>query len=281
MACSQQEEKVVSYFQTNLYPKRITSGDNHTIWIGDWLGDLELVKYNGEVIKSLSLDFHINDIVAETKKNDSLLITDEDNCKIVCLSEGVFSDFYSTGPFEPCGICVTESGDVIVTLALHNPDTDMYTGKIAYLSSSGQIKKSIQNDFDGLDVFAKPHFITCNINGDVWVQDWWYQHVIVIDNQGGVRLRYTGQNKCDKTLPSDFYPLGLDHNSMGQVIIADYYNAALHLVSQDGQLIKYIMTQQDGLCRPFPVACDKNDSLLVGDEENKTICIVKYNRKDS
>lgn len=281
MACSLQEEKSASCFQANLYPKRITSVDNKEMWIGDWLGDLELVTYNGKVVRSLSLDFHINDI-AETKKNGSLLITDEDNCKIACLSkDGVFSDFYSTGPFEPCGICVTESGDVIVTLALHNPDTDMYTGKIAYLSSSGDLKKSIQNDYDGMDVFAKPHFITCNINGDVWIQDWWYQHVIVIDNKGGVRLRYDGQNHSDVALPSDFYPLGLDHNSIGQVIIADYYNAALHLVNQDGQLISYIMTQKDGLCRPFPISFDKDDTLLVGDEENKSVYVVKYKREDS
>lgn len=261
---------IISVFETSYHPSRVAATSEKELWVSDnnLNGDLSLVDQKGRVIKSYQTKFIINDLAVMA--TGDLLLTDGYNSKVVCMKKnGQLKEYISTAPDTPWGICVTESNDVFVTLCQNVGSV----GKVIQISSDKTMKQALKNNNGERDLFTLPHFITQNKNKDLWIQDKGYHHVVVVNESGKGRFTYNGPTGV--RMSSAFDPHDLSSTGDGNVIIADYANAALHLVDKDGQFLRYIMSSSDGLCGPYSLTKTINDVFWIGDNKQKKVFLVK------
>ncbi|XP_062573977.1 uncharacterized protein LOC134235824 [Saccostrea cucullata] len=114
-----------------------------------------------------------------------------------------------------------------------------------------------------------PIFITENKNGDIWVSDR-HREVVVMDKLGQHRFNYRGLYK------SDFYPCGICTDILGQVLVCDAFDPSIHLVDQNGQFLRHLLTEEHGLRCPMALCVDEKHNLYVGEKNSNTITVYKY-----
>uniref|UniRef100_K1PU24 Tripartite motif-containing protein 2 n=1 Tax=Magallana gigas TaxID=29159 RepID=K1PU24_MAGGI len=113
-------------------------------------------------------------------------------------------------------------------------------------------------------------YIAENRNLDICVVDCQAGAVVVLDQAGRLRFRYTGGITAPKNRL--FCPLGLATDSQCQILISDISNNCIDVIDQDGQFLRYI---DCGLKCPWGICTDKNDHLLVA-EKGGTLRKIKY-----
>ncbi|XP_062597040.1 uncharacterized protein LOC134258494 [Saccostrea cucullata] len=115
-----------------------------------------------------------------------------------------------------------------------------------------------------------PTYITENKNGDIWVSDIEREAVVVMDKSGQHRFYYRGQHQ------SYFDPHGICTDILGQVLVCDVSNSSVHLLDQDGQFLRLLLTEEHGLRHPTALCVDDKHNLYVGQEDSPTIKVFKF-----
>ena len=114
--------------------------------------------------------------------------------------------------------------------------------RMAVVGDTLQLKETYEFKEDGTTrMFIRPNFAIENTNSDICVNDLIdpkTANLIVLHKDGRVRFTYNKNRPGTKT----FYPSGLACDSESRIIVADYLSKSLHLLSLDGQLLKYIAT---------------------------------------
>ncbi|XP_062566924.1 uncharacterized protein LOC134229230 [Saccostrea cucullata] len=108
-------------------------------------------------------------------------------------------------------------------------------------------------------------------NLDICVSDDGAKAVVVVNQAGKLRFRYTGHTPTLKNQP--FYPLRITTDSQSHILTADINNECVHIIDQDGQFLRYIHC---GLSEPWGVCTDTNDNLFVAQWLNRQVKKIKY-----
>ncbi|XP_021376945.1 uncharacterized protein LOC110465455 [Mizuhopecten yessoensis] len=74
---------------------------------------------------------------------------------------------------------------------------------------------------------------------------------------------------------SRFHPRGMCQDKDGCLVVTDYWNHALHLLTPEGKFSKFLMREEDGLMFPTAVAIDNYRHLWIGQRDGK-VHIIKY-----
>ncbi|XP_062569824.1 uncharacterized protein LOC134231874 [Saccostrea cucullata] len=143
---------------------------------------------------------------------------------------------------------------------------------------SGPIEKqTIQLDDEGKPLFSpsplysRYRYITENRNLDICVSEKEAGAVVVVNQAGKLRFRYTGHIPSSKNQP--FSPRGITTDSQSHILIADANNECVHITDQDGQFLRYIHC---GLSEPWGLCSDTNDYLFLAQWTNKQVQKIKY-----
>lgn len=107
-----------------------------------------------------------------------------------------------------------------------------------------------------------------NTNFDVCVADKSAHAVVVVNQDGKLKYRHTGQCASEKS----FDPNGIATDSQFRVLIAASWDRLIHILDQGGQVLGLIDIHvfcTRGIC------VDASDNLLVADIKNR-VSKIKY-----
>ncbi|XP_062583685.1 uncharacterized protein LOC134245412 [Saccostrea cucullata] len=238
-----------------------TSGDDNTV---------KLFSINqGSLLKSIKTKSgNMPWDIAVTTSGD-LVYTDNSDRTVNIVKNEEIEEVIRLQNWIPRGICSTSSGDLLVIMI----SDDKQTKVVRY---SGSIEKQT-NQFDdkGKLLYSSSryntYYITENRNLDICVSDEGPKAVVVVNQAGKLRFRYTGNTPAPRN--KRFYPGGITTDSQSHILTADIDNDCVHVIDQDGQFLRYI---DCGLSEPHGLCIDTNDNLFVAQNGNKQVKKVKY-----
>lgn len=226
-----------------------TCGNNNEIKLHNLFGDLlNSIQTKSECAPS---------DIAVTRRGD-LVYTDSNNNTLNIVKEGNAREEIKLLEWRPMNVCSTSSADLLVSMISKN----CRQAQVVRYSGSLQIQ-IIQYDDKGKPLYSTDHtkYISENRNLDICVADNGAHSVVVVDHTGKLRFKYTGPFPSTK---GSFDPVGITTDSQGWILTADFDNACIHVLDQDGQFLCYI--DNCGLCYPWGLCVDTDDNLFVADD---------------
>ncbi|XP_062595935.1 tripartite motif-containing protein 2-like [Saccostrea cucullata] len=239
------------------------------IWTSGNDNTMKLYSMNqGSLLKSITTKSGKwpSDIVV-TKSGD-LVYTDTIERTVNIMKNEKIEEVIRLQNWGPKGVCGTSSGDLLVIM-----DSDDCKTKVVCYSGSTE-KHTILFDDEGKPLYpfnSFKRYITENRNLDICVSDLGGKAVVVVNQAGKLRFRYTGRTPALKNEP--FNPIGIITDSQSHILTADYGNACVHIIDQDGQFLRYIYC---GLSDPWGLCTDTNDNLFVAQYTKKQVKKIKY-----
>ncbi|XP_048740712.2 uncharacterized protein DDB_G0279899-like [Ostrea edulis] len=206
-------------------------------------------------------------------ENGSVLYSDLENKKIIKVSKDS-QEVELDLTWYPMGLCISRTGHILVCVASlsykHTGTSDV--GKILRINTEGDILQEIEKNGEGESLYTRPICISENINQNICVSDYFKRAVIVVERSGLFRFAYDGGDIYKST----FSPCELDNDSVGNIAVSDQCNNSVHLLDIDGSLIKYLLTEKDGIFEPRGLKIDNEDRLWITEISTEYVKIFRY-----
>ncbi|XP_061178899.1 uncharacterized protein LOC133187512 [Saccostrea echinata] len=234
------------------------------------VSDMKCFNMQGSLIKSIKTKSEKYPYDIAVAIDRGLLYSDWKTRSVNKVKNGQTEEVITLQDWVPSQLCVTSSGDLLVTMY-----SDDKTQAKAVRYSGSTVKQIIQFDEDGRPLYSgnnKIKYITENRNLDICVADCGTGAVVVVNQTGKLRFRYTGHPCATKNKP--FEPYGITTDSQSQILTADGDNNCIHILDQDGVFLRYI--DNCDLKGPYGLYIDKSDSLYVAECFSGNVKKIKY-----
>ncbi|XP_021352901.1 uncharacterized protein LOC110450021 [Mizuhopecten yessoensis] len=229
------------------------------VWTSGYSNTLTLLDRKGKVIQEVKHKTNINDI-SLSPTTHTLWVCDREN-NIMELVSGQLKHRFSTKVRPRC-ICVTVCNHVIVGM----------TNNISKFTTQGQMVLTTSVTGTGKPLVCTPGRISeCPVTHNVAVVDWNIKddggdgiaHVLVMDTDFKELFVYRGDipstyKQSSHKGAKPFNPYGVVYDSVGNIIIGDWNNNRVLLISGRGEFLRIIHTDT-GYTRA--VGVDKEDVL--------------------
>ena len=188
-------------------------------------------------------------------------------------SAGKVSDIVSTKALHHTLISKTQAGDILVSLMDDGDDYKLQPSSrrlVHRMTLMGKILHTYEFREDGTTrLFTWPQRTTENGNSDICVINRTSNDtgdLIVLHGDGRVRATYCGQEDFE------FDPMDVACDSKSRIIVSDWNNKRLHLLSPDGTFLRYLLS--DMFDSPYAIALFQS-SLWIG-FKGCTLKVYKY-----
>ncbi|XP_062575485.1 uncharacterized protein LOC134237396 [Saccostrea cucullata] len=253
-----------------VYLYNVTCLSDEEIWTSGDGKTMKLYSINqGSLLKSITTKSGNSPYdIAVTKIGDLVYIDNSDRTLNI-VKNAKIEEVIRLQNWKPQGVCSTSSGDLLVIMY----SNDNIQTKVVRYSGSTE-KQTIQFDDQGKPLYSSGgnfKYITENKNLDICVSDNIARAIVVVNQAGKLRFRYTGHTPAQKNKP--FSPRGITTDSQSHILTADDYNDCVHIIDQEGQFLRYI---DCGLSVPRGLCTDTNDNLFVAQFRKQEVKKIKY-----
>ncbi|XP_062580298.1 tripartite motif-containing protein 55-like [Saccostrea cucullata] len=266
-----EEPEIMSTLETDyhlLYNVACLSDDE--IWTTGQDKTMKLYSISQRsLLKSIATKSECRPSDITVTKNGDLIYVDTMDGTVNIVKNEKIRKLVKQKNWRPDGACSTSSGDILVIM--NNNDNER-TQVLRYQGST--MKQSIEFDDEGKSLYSSgpaKRLITENRNLDICVSDHKARAVVVVNQAGKLRFRYTGHTPAPKNQP--FSPQGITTDSQSHILTADYINDCVHIIDQDGQFLRFITF---GISEPLGLCTDTNDNLFVAEYRRKQMKKIKY-----
>ncbi|XP_013386492.1 protein wech-like [Lingula anatina] len=161
---------------------------------------------------------------------------------------------------NPCGVALNNSCTKIAVAQVGGEKSV----SVFSIDIKGKITLTdVIKNKDGEQLFNVPYKVAYMSNGCLVVSDISPNKLHIQTPSGDPLYQYTGpDNKLGDIR-------GVCVDAYDNILVTDYDNDCIHLVSPDGKFIQYIATQADGLYRPWGCTINQDGDLAVTDLRRK------------
>ena len=264
-----QVEKVSS-FQSHIEVRAMATAGNNTAWVADWYEDtMYLYDAGGKVLGSVTLKkgFFINDMAV--KLSGDVIVTNSDQKVRMVNSKGKVTTLINTAPLYASGICLTETGEIVVCMYGGGGDTN----HIAVYSPNGKKKVSEirGRDADNENLITNPYRVV-QIGQDFCVVNVG-KNVVTVDRKGRLRWLYDGMGANS----GRFDPRGICSDKYQNVLVTDERKSCVHCLDREGQLIQLILTEkQVGITGHYGITVDRDTGHVWVGNRQRNVAIASY-----
>ncbi|XP_078341363.1 uncharacterized protein LOC111108856 [Crassostrea virginica] len=252
------------------YLHSVTCLNEEHIWMSGDTADITCFNIQGVLQKTIKTKSgeRPNDIAVE--RNGDLLYSDWETITVYKVKNNQTEEILTLQGWTPSQLCVTSSGNLLVTM--YSDDTTQ-TKVVRYSGST--LKQTIQFDEEGQPLYSGNNnikYISENRNLDICVADFGARAVVVVNQAGKLRFRYTGHPSPTKNKP--FEPYGITTDSQCHMLTADGENHCIHILDGDGQFLRYI--DNCNLKDPYGVCVDSNGFLFLSEYYKGNVKKIRY-----
>ncbi|XP_065938072.1 E3 ubiquitin-protein ligase TRIM71-like [Magallana gigas] len=265
------EPELVTTIQTGYtHLRSVTCLNEERIWTSGKTNDIKCFNIKGLLLQTIKTKSGIfpSDIVVNS--DGDLIVSDGANGTVYKVKNGQTEVLIRLQGWWPGQLYVTSKGDLLVAMF----SDDETQSKVIRYSGSTE-KQTIHIDEEGKPLYSgndKIKYITENRNHDICVADRGAGAVVMVNQGGKLRWRYTGHPSVTKNKP--FEPLGISTDSQSRILTADSDNHCIHILDQNGQFLRYI--DNCDLKDPYGICVNNNDNLFVCEFYKGNVKKIKY-----
>nr|XP_034307563.1 tripartite motif-containing protein 2-like [Crassostrea gigas] len=263
--------QVVTEINTEQSVSIVASESDDEVWVS-WDKYIRLFNLQGELKQLVQTKSgNVPSDIAVTRSGD-LVYTDKKDKTFNMVKGNHIEEVVRLKEWKPLSVCKTVSNDLLVSMEKN----DEKQSRVVRYSGKTEIQ-CIQNGggawrlYSSGGPFAYFKQITENGNLDICVADGGAGGVVVVDQAGKFRFKYTGPSF---PLKEAFVPLGITTDSQCQILTVDLLNFRIHILDQDGNFIRYI--DNCDLCNPGWLCMDSRGYLLVTEGTTGKVKKIKY-----
>nr|XP_022299235.1 LOW QUALITY PROTEIN: uncharacterized protein LOC111108041 [Crassostrea virginica] len=267
------EPKFLNTIKTgHQYLRSVTCLNEEQIWTSGETADIKCFNIQGVLKKTIKTKSGEWTNAIAVDRDGALLYSDWETRTVYKVKNDQTEKIITLQGWTPLHLCVTSSGDLLVTM--HSDDRTQ--SKVVRYSGS-TVTQTIQFDDEGQPLYSgntNIKYISENRNLDICVADCTAGAVVVVNQAGKLRFRYTGHPSPTKNKP--FKPLGITTDSQSGILTVDWKNSCIHILDTDGQFLCYI--DNCDLEDPYGLCVDSNDSLFVCEYKKGNVKKIKYSK---
>lgn len=242
------------------------------IWMHSDTNIMTLYDLQGKVVQSIKTKSGHKPRGIAVTKGGHLVYIDSYNRTVYTIFWNMIHEVVKIHEWEPISLCCTSADELLVIM-----DNEDHT-ETRIVRYRGEIEKQIIESNDkGRPLYLPWHyrkFLCENGNLDVCVTDSDAGALVVVNQAGILRFRYTGFSTNNQKL----LLTGIATDSQCRILTADLNKSCIHIIDQDGHFLRYIDMELLVyiVYKPWSLCTDSKDNLYVTYTDTGLVRKIQY-----